>query len=207
MSTRIVLARHATCAHMDSLLFGRTIDAPLDPAGERQARSLASALSARQERAGADAPGLQIEASPRRRTRQTAAAISATFGNEVRIVPEIDEIDFGSWGGRSFATLAQDPAWQHWNEHRSQASTPAGETIAAVQARAMRHLLALELESAAGTIVLVTHAEIIRAVVLYCLGAPSERCRALDIDPASLTTLRLHHGELTIQAVNESVTA
>jgi len=181
---------------MDSTLLGRRIDAPLDEHGEQQARRLAEHLSSRLRRP-------LIEASPRLRTRQTAAAIGARCDCEVRTCASFDEIDFGRWSGRTFADLQHDPDWSMWNADRANARTPAGETIADVQQRAFARLATLAREHLDRTIVIVTHSEIIRSLVLFCVGASPNGYDKLAIDPASVSMLSMDADRLRIDCVNE----
>ena len=118
-------------------------------------------------------------------------------------VAGLDEIDFGDWSGRSFTDLAADPRWQHWNERRSTAQTPAGDSVSAVQARVMQHLRRLHDASPGRTFVLVTHGEIIRIAVLHCLRAPLDGYARLVIAPASSTTLTLDGAGVRVEGVNE----
>jgi len=194
-----VLVRHATCAQTESVLLGRAIDAALDERGERQARALV-------ERLRKEDPAL-IETSPRRRARQTAAPTAAALCCEVRTTCDLDELDFGTWSGRSFSELDSDRDWRRWNEHRADARTPAGQDIASVQARVAMHLRELASAFAGSTLVLVTHGEIIRSAVLHLLGAPADHYRHIEISPASLTTLAATSAGFRIDAVNEQVAA
>src|SRR5207244_8003619 len=88
-SARVLLVRHATCAQTGNLLMGRTFDPPLDAAGEMQAAELSRRLSLER--------GLMIHASPRRRTQQTAWAVSRATGAAVVSADSLDEMDYGSW--------------------------------------------------------------------------------------------------------------
>jgi broad specificity phosphatase PhoE len=193
----IILVRHATCAQMDSVLLGRSIDAPLDANGEAQARALAERLLPLDD--------LLLECSPRQRTRQTAGAIALRRGGQVQAAPAMDEIDFGSWSGKTFAELAGDPAWRRWNEQRSTACTPAGENIEQVQARAMAHLRQLQQDFAARTVAIVTHAEIVRSLVLRATNAPIDDYHRIEISPASLTTFSMDGPELLVATLNERI--
>jgi broad specificity phosphatase PhoE len=195
----IVLVRHATCAQMDDVLLGRRVDPPLDWRGEGQARGVATRLLSFRE--------LSIESSPRRRARHTAGIIAAPRDLPVRVVPELDEIDFGCWSGRSFATLANDRLWRRWNQYRGATFTPGGDSMRAVQERVMGHLLKLEQRSAMGTVVMVTHAEVIRCMALLAMQAPFEDYVRLEIRPASLTTLRMQGSQLQLDALNERAAA
>src|SRR5690348_4322519 len=135
MTTRFLLVRHATCAQTDSILLGRSLDPPLDARGRAQARALARQLRG-------EGPAW-IESSPRKRTRQTAHTIAAAMRREVHIAPELDELDFGAWAGRSFADLEREPEWRLWNHERGSAQTPAGVTMAEVQQVLANHLAKL----------------------------------------------------------------
>jgi broad specificity phosphatase PhoE len=198
MTTRFVLVRHATCARTDDTLLGRALDAPLDVRGRAQARELA-ALVARERIA-------LVVSSPRRRAAQTGAAIAQRVDCAMRINRELDEIDFGSWSGQSFAALAQDPEWQRWNERRDVAATPAGDTIAAVRDRAMDCLQRLAGEFTGRTLVIVTHAEVVRTLLLHARGLSAQSYAQLDVAPASMHVL-WHHGTRFYCANEESVAA
>lgn len=189
------MVRHATCAHIDDTLLGRAVDAPLDARGAMQARALA-------ERLRCETP-LRIECSPRRRTLQTALAIANGAHCGMRVAAPLDELDFGDWAGRSFAQLEGDRRWQSWNRDRDHACTPAGVGIRTLQHSVGRYLATLAATCAGATLVLVTHAEIIRAIVLHCLGAPASDYPQIAIDPASVTRLCADAAGMRIEAVNE----
>lgn len=195
----IVLVRHATCAQMDDVLLGRTVDRPLDERGEGQARALGRRLEAHWP--------FTLESSPRRRARHTAGIIATARDLPVRIVPQLDEVDFGSWSGQPFASLAGDPQWRRWNRYRSVSRTPAGDSIREVQVRALKHFEALQARGAEGTVVIVTHAEVIRAVVLLALGASIDEYTGVEIGPASMTVIRVHGTELRLDRLNQQVAA
>ena len=180
---------------MDDVLFGRVIDAPLDEHGEQQADAIAARLAREGE--------LLIEASPRRRTQQTARAIAKSTHAELLTAPDLDEIDFGRWSGQRFAVLAEDPQWRKWNERRDVACTPAGDSITNVQARIARHLHRMQAAFPSRTIAIVTHAEVIRSALLWILEMPQKAYHKLEISPCSITTLCYRNGNYIVQSVNE----
>jgi broad specificity phosphatase PhoE len=195
--TNFLMVRHATCAHIEDTLLGRTLDAPLDARGEGQARALATRLRG-------ETP-LRVECSPRRRTLQTAHAIAREAGCDVRVAPALDELDFGRWAGLTFAQLERDQGWRRWNEQRDRARTPAGVGIGTLQRSVNRYLAALAETCAGATLVLVTHAEIIRSLVLHCLAAPATDYTRFAIDPASITRFSVGPQGVRVDTINELV--
>lgn len=195
----IVLVRRATCAQMDSVLLGRSIDQPLNLRGEGQARGLARRLLAFSE--------LTIHSSPRRRARHTAGIIASQRESAVTIAPLMDEVDFGSWSGRTFVELAEDPHWRRWNQYRAVTRTPAGDSIRDVQERAMTCFRKLQQSERERTVAIVTHAEVIRSVVLLAMGAPAEDYGRVEISPASLTLLSIQGTQLRLDRLNERAAA
>jgi len=184
---------------MDKVLLGRVLDPPLDERGEGQARVVAQRLR--------KFPRLVIETSPRRRARHTAGIIAAQRDTAVRIVPQMDEVDYGSWSGHTFEALAQDPEWRRWNKYRAVSRTPAGDSIRDVQERALAHFRKLEQTIDGETIAIVTHAEVIRSIVMMALQVPLDDYARFEIVPASLTRLSVEGSELRLQSVNERAAA
>lgn len=162
----------------------------LDEEGVEQATRLAARLAA--------VPLAAVVSSPRHRATQTAGIVADRHGLTVTIDDGLDEIDFGGWSGRSFADLANDPAWQAWNTARATAATPTGETMAAATARAWGAIR----RAGAGPTLFVSHADIIRGVVADVLGLGYDRVFAFDCDPASLTTIELWDGGARLVGLN-----
>ncbi len=188
----ILLARHGTHAEVGRFLSGRS-DIALSQPGAIEAEALAGYLSGR--------PLAAIHSSPRRRTRQTADAVAHRTGLAVQTAPALDEIDFGRFGGKSFAALGEDDAWQRWNAERDTARCPNGETMREAVDRALAFLTALP--SSAAPILCVTHCDIIRGIVAHVLGLPFSRMFALDCAPASLTTIAMDGRDTRLVTLNE----
>ncbi|WP_181706454.1 histidine phosphatase family protein [Chthonobacter rhizosphaerae] len=181
------LVRHAAHAHVGRILTGRAPGAHLAETGRAQAAALA--------RRFAGARLAAIHASPRERARETAEAIAAPHGIAVTVAEDLDEIDFGRWTGMSFDALEADPDWRRWNAARSLARAPDGETMAAAQGRMVRHLHRMTADGPEGAVVLVGHADPIKAVVAAVLGLGLDALHRFDVDPASVTTIDVEpHG-------------
>ena len=191
MTRFLLLARHGTHAEVGHVLSGRS-EIALSERGRDEAAALARHF------AGVELSA--IYASPRRRTVETAAAVAQPRGIDVVHAPALDEIDFGAFTGRDFATLAEDPDWQRWNAERGSARCPGGETMGEAVARAVGFLAAV----GEGMTLCVTHCDIIRGAVTHWLGLRAERMFQLGCDPGSVTTLALdEHGGATLVALNE----
>lgn len=173
--------RHAAHGDLGHVLSGRRDSGPLTPPGERQAAALGRRLGAQ---------GVQrIEASPRRRCRETAAALARRCGVDVRVDERLDEIDFGRWSGAAFDDLEADPGWTLWNRERALSAPPGGESLIEAQARAARWLESVRLGGE--TTVGVSHADVIKALVALLLGAPPQAFARMEVAPGSITALTL----------------
>ncbi|ASY58054.1 MULTISPECIES: histidine phosphatase family protein [Sinorhizobium] len=197
MTTTFLLVRHAAHDKIGNFLAGRTADVPLGPAGREQAERLATRLAG--ENIGA------IYASPRKRTQETAAAIAAASDiPEVETADALDEVDFGTWSGKTFEVLNGDPHWRHWNSKRSLARAPGGETMLEVQSRVISLVETLGRHGDDGKIVLVSHADVIKALVCHVLGLSADAWSRFEIAPASISTLVAGDWGAKIVTLNEN---
>ena len=198
MTTTFLLVRHAAHDNVGGFLAGRLPGILLGPDGLAQAERLGQRM--RRERFAA------IVSSPRERTRQTAQAIASACGvGPVTIDPDLEEIDFGHWSGKTFDELNRDRSWAIWNSERATAGTPAGETMEAVKARVLRCMDSLRGRFPDQTVVVVSHADIIKTAVLCHLGLPLDAGARLEISPASITTLVVGDWGAKLWQLNETI--
>lgn len=196
--TRFLLLRHAAHENVGAYLAGRAPGIELGDAGLAQARRLGMRLRA--ERIAA------LYCSPRERARQTAEAVAEACDAGIpQALDALDEIDFGVWSGRRFDDLNRERHWREWNERRSLARTPNGERMIDVQARALAAMESMAGEHQGATLALVTHADVIKAVVLYHLGLRVDDWWRLDIAPASITRLVVDAYGARLTGLNELV--
>lgn len=195
MTATLLLIRHAAHEQLGQVLSGRTAGVPLSEAGRAQAAALGERL--------AHEPLAAIHSSPVDRARATAAAIARASGAAVEVAAALDEIDFGAWAGMRFDALDADPAWSAWNTRRSTACPPGGETMATAQARAWGYVEGVAARFAGRTVALVSHADVLKAVVARALGLSLDKLLAFDIDPASVSRMVMGDWGARVMSLNE----
>ena len=181
--TTFFLVRHGAYALVGRVLLGCKLDASLDAHGRKQAEGLAERFA----RAGIDC----VQASPRRRTRETAYPIAQRLRLPLAIASAVDELDCGEWSGHSFDELSRDPRWQQWNAWRSSVRPPGGESMADVQGRIVAHLERMRSLDPHGRVVIVSHCDVIRAAMLHYRRQSLDDYAQIDIPPAAVEMLVL----------------
>ena len=181
--TTVILVRHAEHVLQGQVLVGRSDTAPISRTGEEQIRHLAEVL--------AREPIAAVHSSPRARARQTAAWIAMRHGLNVETQEALDEIDYGGWTGLTFEDLSTMPQWRAWNENRDETTPPEGESIRAMEERVLDHLQAVRKSYPWKTVVVVTHAEPIRAALLHAANLPLNEFARIDVLPGSINRLML----------------
>lgn len=201
MATTVFLVRHAAHDRVDRILAGRMPGVVLGEAGRRQAERLAQRLAREEGRIAA------VQTGPLERARATAEPIAARLGLVAEVAEAMDEIDFGGWTGLGFDRLAEDPRWHRWNTARGAERPPGGESMAAAQARALRHIERLRATHPEAAVVLVSHCDVIRAVLAGFLGLPLDAWARFEISPASVSSLAVWEGGGKVLSMNEVVPA
>jgi probable phosphomutase (TIGR03848 family) len=198
----VILVRHGrTTANATGLLAGRTPGVQLDHIGHEQATLAGSRLAA--------VPLVGVMSSPLERCRQTAQRIldQQTGSPAAPIDDGITECDYGDWQGRTLAELAAEPLWPVVQNQPSAVTFPNGESMAAMQARAVaairRQDAAFEAEHGAGAVwVAVSHGDIIKSVLADALGMHLDLFQRINVGPASLSIVRYGSARPTVHSTN-----
>lgn len=183
----IVLVRHALNEYVTTKkLAGWTPGVHLNEEGRRQAELLAERLASLRQ------PFHALYTSPLERTRETAAPIAAALGLEPRLLEGVGEVQFGEWEGRPLEELGKEDLWRVVQIYPSGMAFPGGETFRAMQARAVNAVesvaAALEPKQAA---IIVSHSDVIKAIVAHYAGIHLDHFQRLVISPASISVLGL----------------
>ncbi len=192
--TEFLLIRHGDNDFLGNKLAGWMPGIHLNDNGRAQAEWIADTLSRIPIRA--------IYSSPLDRARDTAEPLARRLGIEVRISDAIGEVRLGEWTGRTFDELRNDPEWRKFNCFRSGSRVPGGETLIEVQHRMLAALEAMRRAHPEGTVAIVSHGDPIRAVLCYYLGMPLDLMHRLDVEPASVSVLKLGDDWAQVPRIN-----
>lgn len=189
MATLILVRHGRTTANAGGTLAGRLAGVRLDETGEEQVRRVGERL--------ATVPLAALVSSPMERCRQTAKAVAAPRPVPLRVSSErgLNECDYGDWQGRQLKELTKEPLWKTVQAQPSAAVFPGGESMVAMQARAVGAVRRLdgvvEAEHGAAAVwVAVSHGDIIKSVLADALGMHLDLFQRIHVDPASVSIVR-----------------
>lgn len=159
----------------------------------------------RRRRRKATPPGPNVAAiysSPLERTRETADAIARAVGREVQVDEGLLELDIGDWTGLDLKEARKRPEWSAIQGYPSGFTFPGGESFNSMQGRMVDTLVRLRARHPGETVVAVSHADPIRAVVAHAMGTHLDMFQRIVVSPCSLTALLLSDGGPTVLTVN-----
>src|SRR4051794_5792364 len=193
------LLRHGTHNLGGGVLAGRMPGVGLTERGRAEIAAAAERLAG--ENAGENIAALY--ASPLQRTRESAEIVSERLGLPIEFRDDLIELDFGEWTGTTFNAIRADPRWQPWNQHRSLARMPGGETMRAVQYRAVEALLDIAERHRDAATVIVSHGDVIRSALVFALGMPLDFYGRIEVVQGSLSTIRIDESGVRVVSINE----
>lgn len=195
----VILVRHGrTKANADGILAGWTPGVHLDDQGESQVATVAERLAPLTLSA--------IVASPLERTVQTAEAIDLRQRRRpgIALDERVGECRYGDWTNRPLAELAKDPLWRTVQERPSAVTFPEGESLPQMQARALAAIH--DWNSRLGdraTYAVVSHGDVIKAILADALGTHLDQFQRIVVDPASVSVLRYGSRGVQVLHVND----
>jgi broad specificity phosphatase PhoE len=188
--TTVYLARHGESDWNVERRWQGHADRPLTERGREQAARLAERL--------ADVELDAIYASDLRRAWETAEAVARSRGIEVVRLPELREVDVGSWCGFTRDECAElyPDAFARWQAGGS--GWENGESYEDMGERIVAAIRRLAVEHAGGTILVVSHGGPIRAVHAHALGVDiATHRRTGPVEPnARLSAVAVEDGRI-----------
>ena len=182
----VILVRHGrTPANAQGILAGWTPGVHLDDQGVAQAEAAAERLR--------PLSLSTIVSSPLERTVQTAEAIDRRQRRApgIALDDRLGECRYGEWTNRPLAELAKSPLWRTVQERPSAVTFPEGESLPQMQARALAavHEWNARLGDRA-TYAIVSHGDVIKAILADALGTHLDQFQRIVVDPASISVIR-----------------
>ncbi|HNQ04804.1 MAG TPA: histidine phosphatase family protein [Thiobacillaceae bacterium] len=188
-ATRVTVLRHGAVQGRAHVLRG-ILEDPLSPEGEAAMTAVLARL---------DAPVVDaVLSSPQRRCLDFARAWARRRGVPLHVVADLRERAFGTWEGLSTVEVqALDP--QHFRRfHLDGAAPPGGESLAELR----RRVRAAWRECVAGAVgghrLLITHAGVMRVLLMELLGLPARHAWRIALPPAAHFQVSLLAGEAPV---------
>lgn len=196
----VVLVRHAhSQANAAGILSGRRPNIALSEKGRTQAQELAMRLGELKVK--------ELRVSPLQRCIETIDPWVSTKSRIRRIEDHgITEVDYGKWSGRTLRSLSREKLWKIVQENPSRVFFPDGEGIANMQARAIESMHLALASSGTGAVVMVSHGDVIKALVAANLGMRLDDFQRIIIDPASVTLFDFSSKTPRLLLLNDSHT-
>lgn len=144
----------------------------------------------------------RVLASPLERARETAEILATAIGLPLVLEPDVVELDFGAWEGRSYDDLASDPAYLAFSQDPCVASPPGGESVVAAQARTLGAISRALVTSPGARICVVSHGDVIRLVLAAALRLDVREFRGLRADTCGVSAVELTGDWAEVKFVN-----
>src|SRR5438445_3297595 len=193
---RLFALRHGATDYSRERRFAGSRDVPLTTDGRLPAEARPESLPG----AAAAAAYTRPLAGP----RGCAELIAKPHRLGTRVEPDFREMAFGGWEGITREELfARSPREaEAWRLTPHLVTPPGGETLGAVAARVRGALQRLIAAHAGETAVLVSHAIVVRLIVLAALGLGPERLWSVDASPAGITEIEYLGDWATVHRMN-----
>ena len=195
--TLVLLVRHGTTPTTGKILPGRARGLRLAESGKEQARRVA-------ERVAELGTIAAIYSSPLERARETASPIARALGKPVRIDRGLLECDFGDWTGQSLRRLMKKPEWATVQRAPSMFRFPHGESFVEMQTRMVDAIDRIRRRHPGKTVVCVSHADPIKALVAHATGTPLDLFQRLVISTCSVTAILYTDSSPIVLTVNST---
>ncbi len=193
---RVTVLRHGEVAGRPHVYRGM-LDDPLAPAGLARMRVVAEWL--------ANPPFDRVASSPLARCADFARIFCAERGLPLDLLPAFAELDFGAWEGLSPDQAAQrDPeAYSHFRQSAGRVAPPGGESVDRLRRRVSQgwHDWLGEFDRpktdqgvAGGHRLLVTHAGVMRALLMELIGLPIDHIYRIALPEAAHFTVSILPG-------------
>jgi 2,3-bisphosphoglycerate-dependent phosphoglycerate mutase len=105
-------------------------------------------------------------------------------------------MEYGTWSGKPLKQLSKDPIWKSIQSRPSLVRFPGGESFSEMSLRANQAVL--EVAAGKNRIAIVSHGDVIKAIIAFHLGMSLDSFQRLSIDPASISILRVPSSQIIL---------
>lgn len=192
----IYLIRHGqTDANVNNIWQGQSGDGPINAVGRTQAEQLAIYLS--------DKDIKNIYSSDLVRAKQTAEVISERLDLDVEVDPLIREMSYGEFEGLDTDEIEDEyeEVYTKWLQQPQNTAFPGGESFKDLSDRA-NNLIQKYFYKDENT-VLVSHGDMIRAIITIVSGKTSE-FHLPNITNTSITTFVVSDGKIFVKDIADT---
>jgi len=194
-ATVVTVLRHGQVAGQPYVYRG-ALDERMTQHGMQQVRSVVTRLTARHTNPAFD----QIACSPARRCLEFARAFADETGTALQVLEDMREMAFGAWEGLTSEAAAQLDPQLHalFRATAGNVAPPGGETALLLQARVAAAWDAWLVGSHGGHRLLVTHAGVMRALLMHLIGLPHAHAYRIALAEAAHFQVSVLAGEAPI---------
>ncbi|MCK4722231.1 MAG: histidine phosphatase family protein [Dehalococcoidia bacterium] len=196
--TRFVLIRHGQTGWNKEARFRGRIDIDLDETGMRQAQAVGERF-AQSELAA-------IYSSPLKRAMATAEPIGRRLNLQVVPLEGINDMNFGSWEGRSIDEVKEQDKelFDLWHYSPEKLSIPGGETLDDVRQRVAATMDDLAAKHEDDTVLLVTHRVVCKVLLCHLLGLDNSHFWQIAQDTTAVNRFQVVGGRSTVTLINDT---
>jgi broad specificity phosphatase PhoE len=195
----LLIIRHGETAWNTADIFRGRISIGLSEKGLEQVELLSQYLSSKNIRA--------IYCSPLQRAMQTAEAVARPYFLNVQPLPELTDLDFGEWEGKSRqeVSLKYPDIYMQWLDRPDLAVIPGGETLADARKRSINALDWVISQNTEGVVAIVTHRVVTKVLTCAMLGLDDSHFWNIEHNTCGVTTfvnngkcfILMHHNDVS----------
>jgi len=196
--TRLVIVRHGRTEWNRVERFRGRANIELDDVGVKQAEAAANRI--------AEWPVSAVYSSPLHRALTTAEILARPLKLEVRMMPEIIDINYGEWQGLSIEEAADknQVLYSKWLENPHKVKFPGGESLDEVRERTSSAVNGLIQQHPKETIVLVSHKVVCQILILSLLGLDNSHFWQISQDVCAINLFEVRGGIPSALFINDT---
>lgn len=193
--TRLILIRHGETAWTREKRYQGDTDIPLNDKGRKDIQTVADWMK-----------GMPVDffySSALLRAKQSAAIVAKAIRRTPVAEAGINEIDFGSWEGKTGTQLwkERNPAFIRWSRGEWVRPT-GGEKIIDFKKRISRFFYRILKRHKNKTVAIVAHGGSIKMMLMEALKLPLRSLWMMRVDPASVSVLNSFSGFNQLSLLN-----